>query len=131
VTRAKSLSQDFSKVPDYWQDARVRIGRRQGTSHILEVEFLDGPLEGKRLEARRLPLPTTRAEKRKLRIKHKRLRDSHRIPCKICGRLSCERADFCLSCSRRVLNRMRDLGLTKAEAVFMVMQEMVEMEKEK
>ena len=105
---------NFSQIPADWQPARVRIGRTQGPAHILEVEFLGGPLAGRRLEARKLE-HITPGRRRLTRMRLRRRRKANRVPCTACGKLSSGQSSFCFSCAGAIKIRQR-YGMTYLEA---------------
>ena len=108
---------NFSEIPADWQPARVRYSRRQGPGHIIEIEFLDGPLKGKRAEARKLKRQT-RALTRYNRLKTRARRKALRTPCPACGKPSGPRGDFCGSCASSIRELNMDY-LTAAATVIM------------
>ena len=116
---------DFSAITADWQPARVRYSRKQGVGHIIEIEFLDGSLKGKRTEARRIAVRSRKARRTKKRLMQA-WRDRHKIDCTACGKPSCTNHHFCRSCAGKMAWRMVNLGETQAEAAFAVMVEVQE-----
>ena len=116
---------DFSEIPAEWQQARVRYSRQQGTGHIIEIEFLESSLKGRRTEARRIGVQSRKSKRAKL-MKSRRWRKKRKIDCTACGKKSCTGHHFCRSCAGKMTWRMRCLGETQAEAAFAVMVEVQE-----